>query len=433
MKFCLMVLLLCGATLARAQAEESWVVVTDLWGNRSYRTLTVRAGAGGALTGDLDGDPIAGRREGNDLTFTATASDGAIMRFTGRRSGAVVAGEADMPDTNNAERRVRHAFTARRVPDRPAGGPTTYDFTPTDFSNLFSADRVPVLTIWPGDSVRTSTIDSGGVDAQGQTRALYGNPQTGPFFVAGARPGDTLVVRLDRVRTNRDWADSLDMIVGRAQTRAMTARAGDLGRPVRWRIDAERGIATPETESPRLRGYSVPLRPMLGGIAVAPGSGYAPPSTGDTGRFGGNIDFNEVIEGNIVYLPVQQPGALLYIGDAHAAQGDGETSQFALETSMDVTLTVDLVRGRDISGPRVESPTHMMAVGQAGTMEDATRLATAGLAQWLEQDYGLSLAETALLLGSAAEYRVVTLAGQNIGMVAKIAKDRLARLTPVRS
>jgi acetamidase/formamidase len=430
MRTVLMALLLAVSTMA--QAEESWVVAIDLWGNRSYQTLTLRHDAGGALSGDLDGDRIAGRREGEQLIFTATASDGSVSHYTGRRSGENIAGEADMPDTNTAGRRARHAFTARRVPERPASGPRTHDFAPTDFSNLFSADRAPVLTIWPGDTVRTSTIDSGGVDAAGQTRALYGNPQTGPFFVAGARPGDVLAVRLDRLRTNRDWADSLDMIVGRAQTRAMTARAGDLGRPVRWRIDAARGIAMPETDSPRLRGYSVPLRPMLGGIAVAPGFGFAPPSTGDTGRFGGNIDFNEVIEGNIVYLPVQQPGALLYIGDAHAAQGDGETSQFALETSMDVTFTVDLIRGRDISGPRVESPTHIMAIGQAGTMEDATRLATASLAQWLEQDYGLSLAESALLLGSAVEYRVVTLAGQNIGMAAKLAKARLEELTRTR-
>jgi amidase len=432
MKAFVAALLLAVASPATARADESWVVATDMWGNRLYQTLTLHDEAG-ALSGDLDGDRLTGRRDGATITFTVTSADGQVSRFTARDAAGALAGEAEMPDTNNATRRVRHPFTARRIPDRSTDGPRTHAFAPTDFSNLFSADRAPILTIWPGDTVRTSTIDSGGVDAGGQTRALYGNPQTGPFFVAGARPGDTLVVRLDRVRTNRDWADSLDMIVGRAQTRGMTARAGDLGRPVRWQIDAARGIATPETESARLRGYSVPLRPMLGGIAVAPGFGFAPPSTGDTGRFGGNIDFNEVIEGNIVYLPVQQPGALLYIGDAHAAQGDGETSQFALETSMDVTFTVDVVHDRDIVGPRVESPTHIMAIGQAGTMEDATRLATANLTQWLEQDYGLSLAESALLLGSAVEYRVVTLAGQNIGMVAKLPKarlDGLARTAP---
>jgi DNA gyrase subunit A len=95
-----------------------------------------------------------------------------------------------------------------------------------------------------------------------------------------------------------------------------------------------------------LRHFEVPLQPMLGGLAVAPPFGMAPVSTGDTGRFGGNMDFNEVVEGATVYLPVYQPGALLYLGDAHARQGDGETSQYALETSMDVEFRIDVVRRR---------------------------------------------------------------------------------------
>ena len=172
----------------------------------------------------------------------------------------------------------------------------------------------------------------------------------------------------------------------------------------------------------------MPLRPMLGGLAVAPGFGFAPPSTGDTGRFGGNMDFNEIVEGSIVYLPVSQPGALLYLGDAHALQGDGETSQFALEISMDVEFSVDVIRGRSIAMPRIESPTHIMALGQAGSLDDALRLATAGLTQWLEQDYGLTLSESAQVLGSSVEYVVANLAGRNVGLAAKIEKSRLAGL-----
>ena len=101
---------------------------------------------------------------------------------------------------------------------------------PTTFSNEFSPHRVPVLTVWPGDSVQTTTIDSGGVDEHGVPRALFGNPQTGPFFIAGANPGDTLVVRILRLRPNRDYADSLDSldsIVARAQSTAMSRKPGD--------------------------------------------------------------------------------------------------------------------------------------------------------------------------------------------------------------
>jgi acetamidase/formamidase len=165
---------------------------------------------------------------------------------------------------------------------------------------------------------------------------------------------------------------------------------------------------------------------MLGGLAVAPPDGPAV-STGDTGRFGGNMDFNEVVEGHTVYLPVQQPGALLYLGDAHALQGDGETSQYALETSMDVEFTVELIKGKAIGMPRVESPTQIMTLGQAGSLDDALRAATAGMAHWLQKEYGLSLSDSAIVLGSAVQYSVANLAGRSVGVAAKINKSLLPR------
>lgn len=399
-----------------AFAADQWVVRTDRWGNSLSQSLLIEPGA---TQGTLDGAPARVTRKGKTIQIE---SDDA--RLEGRIDGAAIRGTATLPDTQDGTRRVRHAFTARRIASAD-GPPRTHRYTPTDFSNLFSADRAPVLVIRSGDTVQTETIDSGGVDSAGKTRALYGNPQTGPFFVAGAEAGDTLAIRIDALAPNRDWADSLDMLVGRAQTRATAARAGDLGKPVRWTLDRARGIARPEG---RLSGYEIPLKPMLGGIALAPPFGFASPSTGDTGRFGGNMDFNEIGAGATVYLPVEQPGGLLYIGDAHAAQGDGETSQFALETSMDVTFTATLLKKSRIATPRVETATHYWAIGQSGTAEDAIKIATAGLTQWLEQRYGLSLSDAAVILGSAAEYRVATLAGQNVGMVAGIAKARLAGL-----
>jgi acetamidase/formamidase len=125
---------------------------------------------------------------------------------------------------------------------------------------------------------------------------------------------------------------------------------------------------------------------------------------------------------------VYQPGALLYLGDAHPLQGDGETSQYALETSMDVEFSVDVVHGKSVSMPRVESPTHIMVLGQAGSLDDALRAATTGLTQWLEQDYGLSLSESAQVLGSSVQYVVANLAGRSVGVVAKLEKARLVSL-----
>ncbi|MGI4879278.1 MAG: acetamidase/formamidase family protein, partial [Janthinobacterium lividum] len=153
--------------------------------------------------------------------------------------------------------------------------------------------------------------------------------------------------------------------------------------------------------------------------------GSPPVSTGDTGRYGGNMDFNEVVEGNTVYLPVQQPGALLYLGDAHALQGDGETSQYALETSMDVTFSVELIKGKAIGMPRVESPAQIMVLGQAGSLDDALKAASTGMIQWLEADYGMTLSQAAQVLGTAMHYSVPNLAGRSVGVAAKIDKALL--------
>ena len=422
-----MLLIFLVPCLATAANEEHWLLQVDRWGNRSYQTLSLTVN-GNSISGKLDGDQLAGTRTAKGITFTVTDADKANYSYTGAVNKDAMQGMADFPDTNNPQARASHTFSARRIPDRPAGAARQYDFQPTDYSNEFDPHRLPVLTIWPGDTVHTKTIDSGGVDENGITKALYGNPQTGPFFVGTAEPGDTLVIHLKRLRLNRDYADSLDSIVGRAMGTALAAKATNLGQPIRWKLDRERGLASPEKPTEGLRNLSLPVRPMLGGLAVAPGNGSPPISTGDTGRFGGNMDFNEVVEGNTVYLTVQQPGALLYLGDAHALQGDGETSQYALETSMDVEFTVDVVKGKSVNTPRVESPTQIMVLGQAGSLDDALRVATSGMVQWLQQDYGLNLSECAQILGSAIHFSIPNLAGRSVGVAAKLDKTVLANL-----
>lgn len=416
-------LALAAPIAAQAQTGQ-WIVATDRWGSTEYSTLNLVAD-GKALTGDWDGDPLTGSRRGNRFAIAVKDGRGTSYRFEGEIGRDGISGTADFPDGNNPSARVRHPFTARRVPDRPPGGARVHDFRPTDYSNSFSADRPPVLTIWPGDSVRTTTIDSGGIDAQGATRALFGNPQTGPFFIAGAAPGDTVIVRIKRLRLNRDWADSLDTIVSRAMGASLVPEAKELGKPVRWRIDRDAGIATPEGATGALRDLRVPVRPMLGGLALASGFGSPPLSTGDTGRAGGNMDFPEVIEGNSVWLPVLQPGGLLYLGDAHARQGDGETSQYALETSMEVEFSVELIKRKSVPMPRVESPTELMVLGQAGSLDEALKQASTGLIQWLRQDYGLNLSEAAQVMGSAVRFTVPNLAGRSVGVAARIDKALL--------
>jgi len=231
------------------------------------------------------------------------------------------------------------------------------------------------------------------------------------------------------LRLNRDWAISDDGLVERAVDSDLAGKMKDTFKNVRWHLDREHGVATTEKPGEHLGSYTVPLHPMLGCIAVATGTGQqSPPGTGDSGRFGGNMDFNEVAEGATIYLPVSAPGALIYVGDGHAAQGDGELNGNALETSMDVEFTVDLLPRKGMSGPRLESATHIMAMGLDGSIDAAFRDATANMARWLMDDYKLTASEVAQLLGTAAEYRVSEVADRNAGVVLKINKDRLKSL-----
>ena len=140
-----------------------------------------------------------------------------------------------------------------------------------------------------------------------------------------------------------------------------------------WNLDLSTGLARPAKPTEHLKDLAVPVRPMLGCVGVAPGFGAAAVRTGDSGRFGGNMDFNEIREGATVYLPVAQPGALLYVGDGHALQGDGELNGNALETSLDVEFSVDLVREKRLSAPRVENDEYLMAMGLGGSLDEAFR------------------------------------------------------------
>jgi amidase len=409
--------------LAQATVAGDWILTQDLYGNPLHQKLTLKVDGAG-VSGTLGRQPIEGTLRGGDIQFTIKTPD-AIDTFSGSLSADGMAGTVIRSDAGGANPRTT-SWTARRVPAKRAGPPQRHEFVPTAFHRQFSASTPPVLRIWPGDTVHTTTVDAGGTDEKSVTRVLGGNPQTGPFYIETAMPGDVLVVRLNRVRLNRDWAISDDGIVGRALDSDFAVKMKDGFKNVRWRLDRQRGVAMPEKPTEHLANFTVPLRPMLGCVAVAPGFGAAPPPTGDSGRFGGNMDFNEIVEGTIVYLPVAQPGALLYIGDGHAVQGDGELNGNALETSMDVEFTVDVISSKPLMTPRVESPTHIMTVGLGGMLEDALRAATASLGQWLEQDYKLTPSEIAMVLGSSVEYTISEVADRNAGVAAKLRKDRLA-------
>lgn len=406
-----------------------WIVNADFYGTPLYFILTLDQ-QGAKLTGDFDGDKLEGTVNGSEIHFLAKDEHGGSEDAKGIVQGGTITGSVLWVDSDDPAHPTTHQFTGVLAPKRRAGTPQRHEFTPTVFSRQFSASNKPVLAVSPGDTVHTSTVDAGGTDAKGETRVLGGNPETGPFFVETAMPGDTLVVHLVRVRLNRDWAVSDDAIVPRGLDSDLAVKMKDGGKQVRWHLDLANGVASPEKPPEHLAHYSIPLRPMLGCVGVAPGSAQAPPGTGDSGRWGGNMDFNDIVEGATVYLPVSVPGALLYVGDGHAAQGDGELNGNALETSMDVEFMVDVIPAKSLPSPRVDSPTHIMAMGLAGSLDDAFREATSNMAQWLTDEYKLTPSEVAQVMGSSAEYKVSEVADRNAGIVVKINKQRLQTLVP---
>jgi acetamidase/formamidase len=292
----------------------------------------------------------------------------------------------------------------------------------------FSAKAAPVLRIHPGDTVRTWSVDAGGRDKQGNRRSAGGNPQTGPFYVEGALPNDTLVVRINRVRTNRDWAQSGNSIMRNA------LEPGTLGNlkwdqtfGSRWKLDTAGNVAVLEKPTDSLKNFVVPLQPMLGCVAVAP-AGESSVRTTDSGRFGGNMDYNQIREGTTLYLPVYHPGALLFLGDGHAAQADGELTGDALETSMDVEFTVDLIRDRNFGHPLAENAEFLISIGIGGSLDQALQQATSGMMRWLERDYKLAGSDAAMIMGFALKYDVVDLVGTQVSVAAKVSKAALAPL-----
>jgi amidase len=414
---------------ANPSVAGRWVVTSDFYGTPVTFSLELKQD-GDKLTGNFDGDKLEGTLQGSSIHFLAKDDQNGTEECTAKVQGDTISGSLVFANGDDPEPPSTHQFTAKVVPARRAGPPQRHEFTPTVFYRQFSAANKPVLTVSPGDTIHTTSVDAGGKDEKGVTRVLGGNPETGPFYVETAAPGDTLVVHLTRLRLNRDFAESDDFLVGRAVDSELALKMKDGGKTIRWHLDMQRGVATPEKPTEHLKQYTVPLRPMLGCVAVAPGSAQAAPGTGDSGRWGGNMDFNEIIEGATIYLPVSVAGALLYVGDAHAAQGDGELNGNALETSMDVEFTVDVIPGKSVRGPRVESATQIMAMGLSGSLDDAMKEATANMAQWLTDEYKLTPSEVAQVLGTSAEYKVSEVADRNAGMVLKINKERLLPLAP---
>jgi amidase len=376
---------------------------------------------GAKLTGTLNELKLVGETQGDQVHITLTRPNGSEW---GKLDGKV---EGDRLSGTVHQGSDEFGWNARRAAAAPAA-PRTHTFEPTVFHRQFSGSITPALRIHPGDTVKTTTVDAGGRDAKGVRRSMGGNPETGPFYVEGAMPGDTLAIKFNRIRLNRDSAGSGDMIVPSALDPSYF-RDAKLDRKFdsEWKLDREGGFATPAKPTDRMKNFRVKLSPMLGCVGVAPPANQSYRS-GWLGNWGGNMDYNGLREGVTVYLPVFQEGAILFVGDGHALEGDGELTGDALETSMDVEFTVNLIRGQRIRGPRFESDEYVMASGIGGSLPDALQEATTSLAEWLEHDYKLNANEAALVLGTSIRYDIAEVVDPQVHIVAKVAKSVVAQL-----
>ena len=303
----------------------------------------------------------------------------------------------------------------------------THRFVPERFYNTYSFAHPPALRIKPGDRVVTKTIDAAGLDWNGKTVASGPNPQTGPFFVEGAEPGDMLVVTVEKIETNRAMAYSASLLAPYAvDPGAIATRVEREPRRVTWTIDKARGVARLDQADVQPGGIELPLRPMLGCIGVAPARKEAI-STATPGAFGGNMDYASMNAGVKLMLPVNEPGALLFVGDGHARQGEGEVAGTGLETSLDVEFTVDLIKKKAIGWPRLEQDTHIMVLGSARPLLEAFQHATSELQRWLMADYGFTERGAQAFMGQATEYEIANVVDPNFTVVAKIRKSTLPR------
>jgi len=414
-------LLFAAGTLVAADVSGDWELASTYLGDVSYAHVTLKI-EGGKLTGSLNELKLEGSIKDGELTFSATRPNGDHFGdFTGKAYGDKLEGTA----VRSGDSKITWSAKRAAIPPHT---PQVHDFEPTEFHRVFSDAIAPVLHIFPGDTVRTWTVDAGGVDSKGVRRSLGGNPETGPFYIEGAFPGDTLVVKLNRVRLNRDSAVSGDKIEPSALNPGyVQSTKYDDKFDSNWVLDREKGVARLKQPSERLKNYTVKLQPMLGCIAVAP-PGHQAFRTGFLGSYGGNMDYNQIREGTTVYLPVSAPGALLFVGDGHAVQGDGELTGDALETSMQVEFTVNLIKGKSTRNPRAENADYLMSLGIANSLPEAVQAATTDLANWLQRDYKLEPNEAAIVLGTAIQYNIAEVVDPLVHVVAKISKETLAKL-----
>ena len=307
----------------------------------------------------------------------------------------------------------------------------TTEVIPENYSYVFNPYRESIAQVKPDERVTIHTNDAfesritkkEDLPSRALATAKFLNPQTGPIYVEGAEPGDTLVVHIESIQPTRDFAVSVLIPYFGGLTSTNLTRTLQEPLPERvWIWNLVNGGDKLVNEE---LGVELAWEPFLGTLAVAPDleaiTALAP------GPFGGNMDVPDVKPGNTIYLPVWNEGALVYTGDCHARQGQGELCGVALEITSKVTVVFEVIKDKAIEWPRIESDKAIMVVGSARPMEDAARIANTELVLWLEQEYGYDRWDAYQLLTQAGGLYVGNMVDTTYSLVASVDKEHLQR------
>lgn len=306
-----------------------------------------------------------------------------------------------------------------------------YEVKPEFYNYLFAPFLEPAVRVNPGDTVSLYTDDAfesritseDTSPKEAVRNAKFLNPQSGPVYINGAEPGDTLAVHFQSIEFTRDWAVSCVMeYFGGLQSNSITKF---LQKPLEEEVYIWKTKDGGKTWRNEKIGITIPANPFCGTLATAPDTEAIQALT--PGPFGGNMDCPDVCPGHTIYLPIHNPGGLFYIGDCHAAQGQGELCGVALEITAKVTLSFDVIKGKSIEWPRIESEDKIMSVGSAKPMEDAARIAYADLISWMVSDYGFKVMDAYELLSQVGGLYVANMVDTTYSLCASIDKKYLQK------
>jgi amidase len=299
---------------------------------------------------------------------------------------------------------------------------TTHRFTPAQWHNVL-ATLPPAFTIASGDTLITETIDADGYDKEGTKRANGPNPMNGPIFVEGAKPGDALRVEIVRMTPASQTGWTRASLAANVVDPEFVGQLPSRDR-VNWRIDRQALTAALDPSVPGIEHVVLPLEPMIGCFGVAPSMGQAI-GTMTSAQNGGNMDYRGFAPGVTVWFPVAVEGALFFVGDCHATQGDGEIVGTGIETCFEVELRLTVEKERKLVWPRGENDAEIFSVGNARPLDQALQHATTDMFNWLTGEYGLSKHAASHLMGQLVRYDVGNVFDPAYTMVCRMEKKWL--------